>query len=164
MQPSSLYKYFCAEFWVIWSVSLQTGKVVTSASVSSGGKFALKIQKLVTCVENVEANYLLIASGSSRQVAIAVWFLCLNVLRWAWSLKLVTFIKGLSLAAQLGHSLIDPVPSLFTFKIEDPQLTELSGVSFNSLSRPSDHFLTLPCLLEIDFLSAEKHLFFSLNT
>ncbi|XP_022133452.1 uncharacterized protein LOC111006025 isoform X1 [Momordica charantia] len=83
-------------------VSLQTGKVVTSASTSSGGKFVLKIQKIV--VEHVEANYLLIASGSSRQ--------------------------GFSLAAQLGHSLIDPVPSLFTFKIEDPQLAELSGVSF----------------------------------
>ncbi|KAG7016151.1 ytfP [Cucurbita argyrosperma subsp. argyrosperma] len=83
-------------------VSLQTGKVVTSASISSGGKFALKIQKLMNSVEHVEANYLLIASGSSRQ--------------------------GFSLAAQLGHSLIDPVPSLFTFKIEDPQLAELSGV------------------------------------
>ncbi|XP_022938975.1 uncharacterized protein LOC111445022 isoform X1 [Cucurbita moschata] len=85
-------------------VSLQTGKVVTSASISSGGKFALKIQKLMNSVEHVEANYLLIASGSSRQ--------------------------GFSLAAQLGHSLVDPVPSLFTFKIEDPQLAELSGVSF----------------------------------
>ncbi|XP_038889410.1 uncharacterized protein HI_0933 isoform X7 [Benincasa hispida] len=82
----------------------KTGKVVTSASVSSGGKFALKIQKLMNCVEHIEANYLLIASGSSRQ--------------------------GFSLAAQFGHSLIDPVPSLFTFKIEDPQLAELSGVSF----------------------------------
>ncbi|XP_038889407.1 uncharacterized protein YtfP isoform X4 [Benincasa hispida] len=85
-------------------VELKTGKVVTSASVSSGGKFALKIQKLMNCVEHIEANYLLIASGSSRQ--------------------------GFSLAAQFGHSLIDPVPSLFTFKIEDPQLAELSGVSF----------------------------------
>ncbi|KAF7129506.1 hypothetical protein RHSIM_Rhsim10G0031600 [Rhododendron simsii] len=83
-------------------VLLQTGKVVTTASMTAGGKFLLKIEKLtVDSVEHVEANYLLIASGSSRQ--------------------------GYTLATQLGHSIIDPVPSLFTFKIEDPQLAELSG-------------------------------------
>ncbi|XP_058185029.1 uncharacterized protein LOC131302420 isoform X3 [Rhododendron vialii] len=80
-----------------------TGKVVTTASMTAGGKFLLKIEKrTVDSVEHVEANYLLIASGSSRQ--------------------------GYTLATQLGHSIIDPVPSLFTFKIEDPQLAELSGV------------------------------------
>lgn len=36
--------------------------------------------------------------------------------------------QGYSLASQLGHSIVDPVPSLFTFKIEDPQLRDLSGV------------------------------------
>lgn len=55
-------------------------------------------------VECIEADYLLIASGSSQQ--------------------------GHRLAAQLGHSIVDPVPSLFTFKIADSRLTELSGVSF----------------------------------
>ncbi|KAF7129613.1 hypothetical protein RHSIM_Rhsim10G0032000 [Rhododendron simsii] len=86
-------------------VLVQTGKVVTTASMTAGGKFLLKIEKrTVDSVENVEANYLLIATGSSRQ--------------------------GYTLATQLGHSIIDPVPSLFTFKIEDPQLAELSGVSF----------------------------------
>lgn len=40
------------------------------------------------------------------------------------------FLQGYSLAAQLGHSIVDPVPSLFTFKIEDSQLAELSGVMF----------------------------------
>ncbi|KAI8533847.1 hypothetical protein RHMOL_Rhmol10G0041700 [Rhododendron molle] len=85
-------------------VPLMTGKVVTTASMTAGGKFLLKIEKrTVDSVEHVEANYLLIASGSSRQV-------------------------GYTLATQLGHSIIDPVPSLFTFKIEDPQLAELSGV------------------------------------
>ncbi|KAG5566184.1 hypothetical protein RHGRI_001950 [Rhododendron griersonianum] len=83
-----------------------TGKVVTTASMTAGGKFLLKIEKhTVDSVEHVEANYLLIASGSSRLV-------------------------GYTLATQLGHSIIDPVPSLFTFKIEDPQLAELSRVSF----------------------------------
>lgn len=34
-----------------------------------------------------------------------------------------------SLAEQLGHELKTPVPSLFTFNIEDPCLTELAGLS-----------------------------------
>ncbi|GMY13564.1 HI0933_like domain-containing protein [Fagus crenata] len=86
-------------------VSLQTGKAVTTASATGGGNFLLKIEKrTINYVENVEADYLLIASGSSQQ--------------------------GYSLAAQLGHSIVDPVPSLFTFKIEDSQLAELSGVTF----------------------------------
>ncbi|XP_020526543.1 uncharacterized protein LOC18440105 isoform X1 [Amborella trichopoda] len=86
-------------------VLLQTGKVVTSASRAVNGKFVLKIEKFsVDLVEAVEADYLLIATGSSRQ--------------------------GHSLAVQLGHSIVEPMPSLFTFKINDTHLLELSGVSF----------------------------------
>ncbi|XP_059670270.1 uncharacterized protein LOC132315871 isoform X2 [Cornus florida] len=86
-------------------VLLQTGKVVTAVSATDSGKFLLKIEKrTIDFVEFVEADYLLIASGSSRQ--------------------------GYALAAQLGHSPIEPVPSLFTFKIQDLQLAELSGVTF----------------------------------
>ncbi|PON95878.1 FAD/NAD(P)-binding oxidoreductase family protein [Trema orientale] len=86
-------------------VVLQTGKAVRTAS-ADGGKFLLGIGKQTTSsVEYVEANYLLIASGNSSQV-------------------------GFSLASQLGHSIIDPVPSLFTFKTADSQLAELSGVTF----------------------------------
>ncbi|KAJ0042409.1 hypothetical protein Pint_19330 [Pistacia integerrima] len=86
-------------------VSLQTGKVVTTASANAGGKFLLKVEKrTINLVESIEADYLLIASGSSKQ--------------------------GHSLAAQLGHSIVDPVPSLFTFKVVDSQLTELSGVMY----------------------------------
>lgn len=40
-------------------------------------------------------------------------------------------LQGHNLAVQLGHSIVDPVPSLFTFKIEDSQLVELSGVTFS---------------------------------
>ncbi|KAF4376639.1 hypothetical protein F8388_025510 [Cannabis sativa] len=85
-------------------VVLQTGKTVRTAS-ANGGKFLLGIGKQTTSpVDYVEADYLLIASGNSSQ--------------------------GFSLASQLGHSIIDPVPSLFTFKTVDPQLAELSGVMF----------------------------------
>ncbi|TXG59052.1 hypothetical protein EZV62_016881 [Acer yangbiense] len=85
------------------SVFLQTGKAVTTTTATAGGKFLLKLEKrTLNLVECIEADYLLIASGSSKQ--------------------------GYSLAAQLGHSIVNPVPSLFTFKIRDSQLTELSGV------------------------------------
>ncbi|KAH0973753.1 hypothetical protein GBA52_025909 [Prunus armeniaca] len=83
-------------------VSLQTGKAVITASPTAGGKFLLGIEKRTfSSPEYVEADYLLIASGNSKQ--------------------------GYSLASQLGHSIVDPVPSLFTFKIEDPRLADLSG-------------------------------------
>nr|XP_027076112.1 uncharacterized protein LOC113699954 isoform X1 [Coffea arabica]XP_027076113.1 uncharacterized protein LOC113699954 isoform X1 [Coffea arabica] len=86
-------------------VILLTGKVVTSASSIARGKFTVRVEKRTAdIVEYVEAEYLLIASGSSRQ--------------------------GYSLAAQLGHTIVEPVPSLFTFKIDDFQLAELSGVTF----------------------------------
>lgn len=37
---------------------------------------------------------------------------------------------GYQVAKSLGHQIIDPVPSLFTFEINDPLLADLSGVSF----------------------------------
>ncbi|KAI5665604.1 hypothetical protein M9H77_15457 [Catharanthus roseus] len=89
-------------------VQLQTGKVVTSASTDASGKFTIKLEKRsANYVEYVEADYLLIASGSSPQ--------------------------GHSLAAQLGHSIVKPVPSLFTFKIDDKQLAELSGMTLSKV-------------------------------
>lgn len=40
---------------------------------------------------------------------------------------------GVKLADELGHKLIEPVPSLFTFEIADPLIEELSGISFNKV-------------------------------
>ncbi|CAN1755568.1 Uncharacterized protein YtfP [Linum perenne] len=78
------------------------GKTVTTASSVAQGKFLVKVEKrTVDFLEYLEADYLMIASGSSRQ--------------------------GYDIAVQLGHSIIDGVPSLFTFKIKDPLLSELSG-------------------------------------
>jgi predicted Rossmann fold flavoprotein len=39
---------------------------------------------------------------------------------------------GLAIAESFGHSIVPPVPSLFTFHITDPRLTELSGISVES--------------------------------
>ncbi|XP_048140417.1 uncharacterized protein YtfP isoform X5 [Rhodamnia argentea] len=51
-------------------VLIQTGKVVTSASRDVDGNFQVKIEKRTTnYMENLKADYLLIASGSSRQVS-----------------------------------------------------------------------------------------------
>ena len=36
---------------------------------------------------------------------------------------------GLAIAESFGHSIVPPVPSLFTFHITDPRLTDLSGIS-----------------------------------
>jgi predicted Rossmann fold flavoprotein len=41
---------------------------------------------------------------------------------------------GMNLAAGLGHAIQPPVPSLFTFKISDPRLAGLAGVSIPSAS------------------------------
>uniref|UniRef100_I1R890 FAD-dependent oxidoreductase 2 FAD binding domain-containing protein n=1 Tax=Oryza glaberrima TaxID=4538 RepID=I1R890_ORYGL len=83
-------------------VELKAGKAVTGASVTENGKFVVKVEKrTVDFVDHVNAKYVLVATGSSQQ--------------------------GYSIAAQFGHSIIAPVPSLFTFKITDKRLADLSG-------------------------------------
>ncbi len=42
--------------------------------------------------------------------------------------------SGYSLASSLGHNIISPVPSLFTFKIDDPMLKNLPGVTLENAS------------------------------
>ncbi len=41
--------------------------------------------------------------------------------------------QGYRLAQALGHQIESPVPSLFTFNISDPNLTELAGISVNAV-------------------------------
>ncbi len=63
------------------------------------GGFAIHLRSGAT----VAADRVLLATGSSPQ--------------------------GYAIARQLGHRVVDPVPSLFTFAIADPVLHELAGVS-----------------------------------
>ncbi|KAG7611277.1 3-Dehydro-bile acid delta4-6-reductase-like [Arabidopsis suecica] len=92
----------------IRGVRLERGKSVLAASTKPDGKFLVKVGKQsADTSESIEATYLLIATGSSQ--------------------------KGHSLATKFGHSIVDPVPSLFTFKINDPLLTELAGISFSKV-------------------------------
>ncbi|CAH2079957.1 unnamed protein product, partial [Thlaspi arvense] len=85
-------------------VRLERGKSVLSASTKPDGKFVIKVGKRSDDTsESIEASFLLIATGSSKQ--------------------------GHALATQFGHSIVDPVPSLFTFKINDPSMAALQGFS-----------------------------------
>jgi hypothetical protein len=40
--------------------------------------------------------------------------------------------QGYAIAQSLGHRIISPVPSLFTFNVNDPRLEDLAGVSISS--------------------------------
>jgi predicted Rossmann fold flavoprotein len=46
--------------------------------------------------------------------------------------------QGYRLAAALGHAIIPPVPSLFTFNIPDPQLRSLAGVAIHPIQMQLD--------------------------
>jgi len=41
---------------------------------------------------------------------------------------------GLAIAESLGHAIVPPVPSLFTFHITDPRLADLAGVSVENVT------------------------------
>lgn len=59
------------------SVVLQTGKTVTSVSATAGGKFSIKVEiRTLDFAEYVDANYLMIASGNSEQVASKFQLFC----------------------------------------------------------------------------------------
>jgi predicted Rossmann fold flavoprotein len=47
---------------------------------------------------------------------------------------------GHELIRTLGHKIVDPVPSLFTFNIKDPRISELPGIAFESVD------LNLKCI------------------
>lgn len=64
--------------------------------------------KVNTKSEQFVCDQLVIAAGSSKQV----WKLCNS----------------------LGHSIINPVPSLFTFNIKDPRIKDLLGISVPNAS------------------------------
>ncbi len=81
-------------------VGIRTSEGVTSI-VSTNGNFELRTEAGNTYT----AGSVLIATGGTR------------------------FAAGAKLAAALGHSLRPPTPSLFTFKIADPRIDRLQGLS-----------------------------------
>ncbi len=82
-------------------VTLLTSCGVETAVRRSGGGFTLTLSDGRT----LDCDRLLLATGGSRTPALA------------------------ALATSLGHGLVSPVPSLFTFHIETPWLRALAGVA-----------------------------------
>ncbi|NLP58904.1 NAD(P)/FAD-dependent oxidoreductase [Lutibacter sp. B1] len=77
-------------------------KVLTSTRVNSIERHQEKFM-LQTAEQSFEADYLLIATGSNAKV---------------WSM-----------IEALGHSVVSPVPSLFTFNILDERIKDIPGIS-----------------------------------
>eukprot|EP00898_Chlorokybus_atmophyticus_P005774 jgi/Chlat1/6198/Chrsp44S05744 len=85
------------------NVRLQTGTSVGSVTKTAPG-FGVSITSKSRNAEPLAANYVLLASGSA--------------------------VSGHRMAELLGHTIVPPCPSLFTFCINDPKLTALAGTSF----------------------------------
>jgi predicted Rossmann fold flavoprotein len=85
-------------------VRLFTGSGVRAATRIGGGlgdRFSVALSN----GEEARAERVLIATGGGRSSA------------------------GLSIAGALGHSIVPPVPSLFTFHVDDPRIKDLGGVT-----------------------------------
>ena len=85
-------------------------KIVTNTGVKTLQRSALGFNLQLTTNETVTVDRVLFATGGNKSSA------------------------GLTIAAELGHTIIPPVPSLFTFNIADPRLQDLSGLSVENVS------------------------------
>jgi predicted Rossmann fold flavoprotein len=85
-------------------VQIKLNHKVERIQKSDSGKFQIQLHT----GETLEADSVMIATGSSA--------------------------FGHKLALELGHTITELAPSLFSFKIEDPLISELSGLSFENAS------------------------------
>jgi len=85
-------------------VRVRTGQGV-KAIEKAGGTDGERLKATLTSGEVVMASCVLLATGGGKGSA------------------------GYALAQGLGHTVVPPVPSLFTFHIDDPRLTGLEGLS-----------------------------------
>lgn len=102
-------------------VQVFTGRGVRTFHPRPGGGFSLEL----TDGAALEADCLLLATGGNKATA------------------------GYRLAASAGHTIETPVPSLFTFNIEDPTLHALAGISVPDaqISAPAQRLLQAGPLL-----------------
>jgi predicted Rossmann fold flavoprotein len=80
-------------------------RLITQCGVRNTEKKENGFSLTLTTGETLEAQRVLIATGGNKGSA------------------------GLTIAEKLGHTIVPPVPSLFTFHIDDPRLRGLEGVS-----------------------------------
>lgn len=89
-------------------VSLQAGKAVPSVSVTQHGKFVLKVEKRTAdLVDYLNANYVLVATGSSQQVWESPSLCILSKYNVSQSYILNIFLT--CRAIQLLHNLVTPL-------------------------------------------------------
>lgn len=96
-------------------VKIQVGAGLLGVEKISMGRFRLKVRSEAQAVE-IETKKLLFATGSDR--------------------------KSLQIVQSLGHTVIDPVPSLFTFNIKDKRIDGLAGVSVEDVTLKMDSITT----------------------
>ncbi len=85
------------------NVEIKLNHKVDSVNKTENGQFSIQIQNL----EPIVADKVMIATGSSA--------------------------FGYQLAEGLGHTMTEMAPSLFSFKITDPLISELPGLSFENV-------------------------------
>jgi predicted Rossmann fold flavoprotein len=90
-------------------VDVRTGASVVSVTQEGQGssQFVVQLKSNPTDSQGIICDHILLATGSHP--------------------------LGYRLAASLGHPLISPVPSLFTFNMADPRLKDLAGISVNTV-------------------------------
>ena len=104
-----------------------TSQTIIDCFLHEAQKAPIEVRKqaVVTLIEKKDHGLFLLrlASGSSVIAPVVV-------------LATGSSPRGQALARQLGHRIVDPVPSLFTFKVDDPALVRLSGVSVGESFKP----------------------------
>jgi len=92
-------------------VRVEVGTNLLRVEKSLGGGFKLEVRSEAQLFQ-LKTGRLLIATGSDR--------------------------KTLDIIKSLGHAVVDPVPSLFTFNIEDRRIDGLAGVSVENVTLKMD--------------------------
>ncbi len=101
-------------------VKVQTATSLLRVEKSLGGGFRLEVRSEAQ-VFQLQTKKLLIATGSDRKI--------------------------LEVIQALGHTIHDPVPSLFTFNIKDKRIDGLAGVSVENITLKMDAITTHGALL-----------------
>jgi len=87
------------------NVELRTSSHVERVSALSGSSKKARFEVILRGGERLQARNVMLATGGTRSTS------------------------GADIAEQLGHTLAPAIPSLFTFRIADPRLDDLQGLS-----------------------------------
>ena len=92
-------------------VTVRTGMSLREMEITPKGGFKVKVQREAEMLQ-LSARKVLLATGSDSRTR--------------------------EIAQSLGHSIEEPVPSLFTFNIKDPRLAGLAGIAVESVTLKMD--------------------------